>query len=99
MPLSSGLSKMVESDRCVLCWNGSETGEHLLHSCRYTRQVGREIRMSVGYSRQARQTWNPELQWVIETTAAGDGVQQWGLKQSVAAMVYWVWSERRKKQE
>ncbi|XP_074314946.1 uncharacterized protein LOC141651122 [Silene latifolia] len=41
---------IAEDDTCLLCWNASETHEHLFHSCEYSRQVYGELARRCGIS-------------------------------------------------
>lgn len=41
--------KVVQSDTCVLCWDATETKNHMFHECRFTRQVWRELKIKAGY--------------------------------------------------
>lgn len=103
MALKSGmkmLQKMkedvVNSDNCVLCWNGTEAEQHVFYECTVARKVWEILKVKMGYRRNARQTWEEELKWIQKPQPSCD-IQRDGLYLMFSAMIYWLWKARNEK--
>lgn len=83
---------IADNQQCVLCSGGTESSEHLVFTCDYSRLIWTKLLSWQGITRPAK-TWQAELDWA-NRNARGKGPADAIFRMSLAAVVYHIWIER-----
>lgn len=98
VPTQSRLCKMriLSSSQCYLCWNGSETLDHLFFECPFSKSIWEKVLQNIHPYRRRARNYTAECQWIMRTfKGCGTGFQIASL--AFTGTLYHVWTERNKR--